>query len=48
MHSGLAHPGFCNLDGIDIHVIRVRQKSPAGAAQWEQTAEGHGSGLQHQ
>jgi hypothetical protein len=48
MHYGLAHLGFCNLDDIGIHVIRVRQKSHAGAAQWEQTAEGLRSGLQHQ
>jgi hypothetical protein len=48
MHSILAHPGFCSLDDIDMHVIRVRQKSLAEAAQREQTAEGIRPGLQHQ
>ena len=48
MHSDHAHLGSGNLDDIDIHVIRVRQKSLAEAAQREQTAEGHRPGLQHQ
>ena len=48
MHSIFAHLGFCNLDVINIHAIRVWQKSPAEAAQREQTTEGYRSGLQHQ